>query len=297
MSESAAQEIQKILSDTYALAEKGDYYSLLAVAKSASSSDVRRAYFTLVKKIHPDRLPQHGLSDEIERASRLFQVITNAYETLSDKKRKAEYDAGKVQGLTPSNPMQQTGASSSPRGDAAKIAFHKGTVMLNKKAYAKAEEYLREAVDRDGEDNVRYWQALGWAVFCNEEARPDAQRLSAARECFEKALEKDDEDALTHYNIGLYWKAMENMNRCRQAMTKAVECKPNFVEAKRELRLMKMRADREKLEGKNRRGKAPKKGAEADKPSDRKTRRGRSPEPPEPTGGWAKFVAFLTKPR
>jgi len=288
MTDDPAKEVEKLIADKYALAETGDYYKLLNVGKNATPVEVRRAYFALVKKVHPDRLPKLGLTKLSEQANRLFQVMTRGYEILSDAKKKAEYDKGKLKGITPSNPAQPEQGNN--RGEAGKIAFHKGTVLLNKRAWERAEEYLREAVEAT-DDNARYWQSLGWAVFCNEDVRPEKLRLEGARECFEKALDLDDEDAMTHYNIGLYWKAKENMTRCKQAMQKALECKPNFVEAKREIRLMKMRSQSDRARGK--RGASSRKKGDSSKAKGNGRDRGKK----ESATAWEKFVAFLTKPR
>jgi curved DNA-binding protein CbpA len=276
MAADQAKEIEKLISDKFANAEKGDYYKLLDVRKDASTADVKRAYFALVKRVHPDRLPKLGLTSLTDQAGRLFQILTLAYETLSDPKKKATYDK-EGSGATPSNPSGNT-AGPTNQVEMGKIAFHKGNVMLNKRAWTEAEQFLRDAVAVT-EDNARYWQTLGWAVFCNENERSEKQRLEAARECFEKALELDDEDSMTHYNIGLYWKAKGSMKRCKQAMQRALECKPNFVEAKREIRLMKMRENNEKAGGRS------------------KPKGGKGKPAAAPEGAWQKFLAFLTKPR
>ena len=283
MASDQTKEVEKLINEKLAIAEKGDYYKLLGIGKDAGAAEVRRAYFSIVKRVHPDRLPKLGLSALSAQAGRLFQVLTEANDTLGDPQKKAEYDKGNLKGATPTNPSNQN-AGQKNQIEMGKIAFHKGNVMLNKRAWTEAEKFLRDAVAVT-DDNARYWQALGWAVFCNEDERTEKMRLENARECFEKALELNDEDSMTHYNIGLYWKAKGNMKRCKQAMKRAIECKSNFVEAKRELRLMKMREDNEKAGGG--RAKSRSKGGKKDS----------GKNAPEPEGAWQKFVAFLTKSR
>jgi molecular chaperone DnaJ len=60
-----------------------DYYKILGVEKSASKDDVKRAFRKLAAKYHPDK----KTGDESK-----FKEISEAYSTLSDDKKRAEYD-------------------------------------------------------------------------------------------------------------------------------------------------------------------------------------------------------------
>jgi len=59
-----------------------DYYNILGVTKTASQADIKKAYRKLAMKNHPDR----G-GDE-----KLFQKISEAYDTLSDPEKRSAYD-------------------------------------------------------------------------------------------------------------------------------------------------------------------------------------------------------------
>ncbi len=61
-----------------------DYYSTLGIKKEASSEEVKKAYFELAKKYHPDS----NDAAEIEK----FHEITEAYKVLSDKTERRKYD-------------------------------------------------------------------------------------------------------------------------------------------------------------------------------------------------------------
>ena len=239
MASDPAKDMRERLAATMKLAETGDYFALLGLKRDASAVDVKAAYFKLVKSVHPDRVGQLGLKDLHDDAARLFRVITTAYRTLTDPATRDDYLKGRIQGATASNPASHS-AKDDGRIEAAKIAFHKGSVYMTKRVYPEAERYFREATEAAPEV-ARYWQSLGWAVFHNREVRPDEKRWEIASKCYEKALGLDADDAMTHYNVGLYWKDRGNPNRMKKAMDKAVELRPDFIEAKRELRLMKMR--------------------------------------------------------
>jgi len=63
-----------------------DYYKALGVDENASEQDIKKAFRKLAKEYHPDRNP--GDSAKEKR----FKEISEAYETLSDKKKRSEYD-------------------------------------------------------------------------------------------------------------------------------------------------------------------------------------------------------------
>jgi len=69
-----------------ATATKQDYYELLGVARKASVKDIRAAYRKLARKYHPDLNPGDKSAEE------KFKQIQEAYEVLSDSKKRQMYD-------------------------------------------------------------------------------------------------------------------------------------------------------------------------------------------------------------
>ncbi|NRB21481.1 molecular chaperone DnaJ [Candidatus Dependentiae bacterium] len=65
---------------------KRDYYQVLGVEKSATAPEIKKAYRKLALKYHPDRNPDNKDAEE------KFKEAAQAYEVLSDEKKKRQYD-------------------------------------------------------------------------------------------------------------------------------------------------------------------------------------------------------------
>lgn len=69
-----------------------NYYKILGVARTAELKEIKKSYRELALKWHPDKNTDEA--DDSEKAEKMFQDISEAYEVLSDKELRGKYDRG-----------------------------------------------------------------------------------------------------------------------------------------------------------------------------------------------------------
>src|SRR6516165_9893501 len=88
-----------------------DYYEVLGVPRGASEEEIKKSYRKLARKYHPDRNPGD------KQAETQFKEVQDAYDVLSDKNKRAQYDQFGFAG-----PDGGLGGGGGPRGQ----TFHWG---------------------------------------------------------------------------------------------------------------------------------------------------------------------------
>ena len=67
-----------------------DLYQRLGIKRGASEAEIKKAYRSLAKQLHPDR------NKDNPKAAERFAEVTQAYDLLSDKDKRARYDRGEI---------------------------------------------------------------------------------------------------------------------------------------------------------------------------------------------------------
>ena len=83
-----------------------DLYQRLGLKRGASEAEIKKAYRSLAKQLHPDR------NTDNPKAAERFSQVTAAYDLLSDKDKRAQYDRGEID--EEGNPKMPFGGGYSP---------------------------------------------------------------------------------------------------------------------------------------------------------------------------------------
>ncbi len=203
------------------------YYELLGLDRDAKRRQLRRAYFPLSKRYHPDRFYRKILGDYEPMLKKIFQRVTTAYQTLSDRNKREEYDAslrrGRSSHATPIRASTPASRRSEPQaviqGDRKRKMAHKVLVQRGDKAMkadrvaAALREYrkaltlhrdlelalrvARKLLQRDGFLN----DAVSFARTAHNIDSNSQEALELLGRIFEK--KGDEDDALYHYEMAL----------------------------------------------------------------------------------------------
>jgi len=181
-----------------------DYYELLGVSPSASAAEVRKAYARLAREKHPDRFTDPA---EKERAQKLFQDITHAFNTLTNPKAREEYDdeRGRPQPETP----EEIAADGFERGQAALAAGQVDDAIT----------LLQTAVYHSPEKSA-YHAALGHAL-----GRVPAHAREAVQE-LEKATQLDPRNASAFAELAVVLARQGLRLRAQKAVEAALRIAP-----------------------------------------------------------------------
>ena len=63
-----------------------DFYAILGVDKKAGADEIKKKYRSLARELHPDKTKGDSALEE------KFKAVSEAYDILSDSKKRAEYD-------------------------------------------------------------------------------------------------------------------------------------------------------------------------------------------------------------
>jgi curved DNA-binding protein CbpA len=153
-----------------------NYYSILGVPQNATARQVRQRFLTVARQRHPDKFQ----GKEKEVAELEFQLVTEAFNTLSDIERRRQHDIELAQPI---------GSSDSDTAQVSRLYVQRAKEELQKGNHQQAVQYLDIATQED-EENHNAWFELAKVLLENRRALPRA-RVAITRACELQPMEPD----------------------------------------------------------------------------------------------------------
>jgi curved DNA-binding protein CbpA len=191
-----------------------NYYELLGVSRVATEEEIKRAYFSLARKYHPDRFDREV--GDLSLINEVFNVITTAYRTLSDEENRKQYDAQ----LTA--PAQESAEDLAKK---AEVKYRQGRTLYNQGMYEEAVIFLEEAI-RLKRNKTDYHLLLAMA----ESKLPAFKKK--AEEDYLRAIEMEPWNPEGYLGLGMLYLSEGLKIKAKRQFRKALEIDPGHEQAK-----------------------------------------------------------------
>jgi tetratricopeptide (TPR) repeat protein len=217
---SAERQLREALLAVKPRARERDLFARLGLARGASRDDVKKAFLQIAKQFHPDRFAAPALADLQEEVRDFFAAVNEAYEVLSDDKKRAAWLA------------KSPGGGGDPAG--ARLDFQKGEACLRTRDHARARGFFESAVRADPRPD--YQAALAFACL----ADPARKDLARARELLDQAT-RDPKCDRAFFVAGILARDEKDIGGAERMFRAAVQANPRNADAVRELRAIEAR--------------------------------------------------------
>ncbi|MGZ5479269.1 MAG: J domain-containing protein [Candidatus Aminicenantales bacterium] len=195
-------------------------YQILDIPKTATDEDVKKAYFQMARRFHPDRFDRQIAAEFKAQIDEVFDGITNAYRVLSNKDSRRVYDAKSGQVST-----QEDAQDTFKKAD---TKFRQGKTLHAQGRYDEAVAYLEEAV-RMRRDKADYYLLL---AMCESKMPPYVKK---AEQDFLKAIQLEPWNPEGYVGLGLLYKAEGLQTKAVKQLEKALEVDADHASAREAL--------------------------------------------------------------
>lgn len=236
----ATLETEALIRDRLALLERGaDHFVLLGISTDATADLIRAAYFTLARKLHPDRLASLGIVDAQRDAQRVMAQINSAFAILNDNLKRIEYLQVLARGgESVVNREEQKANETAMRVMTAEEAFRRGEMALRREQLDQAIQEFNTAVELQPQE-AEYGALLAWARFA---AAADKQAIAReTRLALQRAAERMMQSPTARFYLGRVERILGREREALEHFYEVLRIKPNHADASSEIRVLETR--------------------------------------------------------
>ncbi len=204
-----------------------DLYTVLEIQSDASEEQIRKSYYRLAKRFHPDRHREKGDEDLEAKLEALFMKIGQAYDTLHDANKRFDYDQSILK-----NSAAVDYGSATEKMTPEKIAgmhFKEGMRFYLEKDFWNAVQLFRRAIDASPEENSEHFRYLALALSQNPKWGKEAERY------FLKAIELEPFSPDLRLLLGRLYRVSGLNRRAEAQFLEALKLEPGSLGIQAEL--------------------------------------------------------------
>jgi hypothetical protein len=218
---SAEAQLREALLAVAPRARERDLFVRLGLPEIAGRDDAKKAFLALARQFHPDRFASPALADLHETVKDFFASVNEAYEVLSDDRKRAAYLADRK-------------GPAKAQAESARVDFLKGEACLRTRDFARARGFLESAVRAD--PRPAYQATLAWAHVADPACKDRARARALAAEA-----SKDPACDRALFVAGILARDEKDDGTAERLFRAALKANPRNAEATRELRLLEAR--------------------------------------------------------
>jgi len=143
---------RKRIQHLYKRLDEMTYYDLLGLDIKASEEDIRKAYYRLTKRFHPDRYFRRHIGPYREQLAAIFKMLSRSYDVLMSEESRRKYDLLHAHAFADA---EQAGAEAQARKKRAMRVYEVAVSKYQAGVFDGALEDFREALDLDP-GNLQY---------------------------------------------------------------------------------------------------------------------------------------------
>lgn len=238
-----ADEIRELIANRLRALDQGcDHYQLLGIKRDVAQPELRRAYFELAKKLHPDRLRALAIGDDDRGAQRLFATVNKAFAVLGNDQERARYNAALERGGTGDQARDRLEAEKKAmKLFTAEEHFLRGEQAMRGNRFTVALREFERALELNP-DEAEHHALRAWATWCT--ATDKDAVLTQVQHGLERALHLSPKCVPAYFYRGQVAAACGHQKRALEDFRKVLKLRPSHREAELQVRLLQSRMER-----------------------------------------------------
>jgi CheY-like chemotaxis protein len=210
-----------------------NHFEALGIAEDAPSDEVRKAFMTLAKTFHPDKVGRRS-TELVELAAKVFARISESHDVLASPEKRQLYVSQLKRNRGQGDLRQEVS-----RILTAEQQFQRAEEAMRRRDWSGSLEALKWALELDANEG-EFYALRGWVLFLQQQDQ-GSRNPEPALDQIRKAINLSPQSPTSYYYLGQIRKACGDQVEAEKMFRKTIELRPDHVEANRELRLIQMR--------------------------------------------------------